>query len=120
MKNNRETGTVFEGIAASFLEKQGYQLIEKNFRCRFGEIDLIAKEDDYLVFIEVKYRSNLQTGLPEEAVSLKKQKVISKVADYYIVKRQIGLELPIRFDVVSILGNEVKVYRNAFDYCGKS
>lgn len=118
MNNKRETGAVYEDIAANYLVNAGYEIIEKNFRCRLGEVDIIAKENEYLAFIEVKYRSTIQKGFPEEAVTLHKQKIISKVADYYLMKKKIYVEIPVRFDVVSILGTEVKVYRNAFDYCG--
>ncbi|RDU22933.1 YraN family protein [Anaerosacchariphilus polymeriproducens] len=118
MKNKRRVGTIYEELAADYLSKSGYEIIEKNFRCRYGEIDLIAKQDEYLVFVEVKYRSTLKSGYPEEAVNFKKQKIICRVADYYMMKNRSELDnITVRFDVVTFLGNEVALYQNAFEYC---
>lgn len=118
MQNKRRVGERYEELAADYLSKLGYEIIEKNFRCRCGEIDLIAKQDEYLVFVEVKYRSTLAKGYPEEAVNFKKQKIISRVADYYMMKNRMETNnMTVRFDVVSILGNELTLYQNAFEYC---
>ena len=68
--NKRKTGQEQEAKAACFLKTQGYQILERNYRCKKGEIDLIAREGQYLVFVEVKYRSTNESGLPEEAVDL--------------------------------------------------
>ena len=78
MKNKRETGAEYEKKAARYLESCGYKIISSNFRCRAGEIDLIARDGRYLVFIEVKYRVNAQMGEPQEAVDTKKQQKISR------------------------------------------
>ena len=83
--SSKRTGLYYETQAAVFLEKQGYQILERNFRCPAGEIDLIAKEGGYLCFVEVKYRSERETGTPEEAVDAKKQKRISRAALYYLM-----------------------------------
>lgn len=89
-----------------------------NYRCRNGEIDIIAKDGEYLVFCEVKYRRDLKYGEGLEAVDLKKQRKISMCALYYITEK--GMDrMPVRFDVVSILGDgKVKVVKDAFDFCG--
>jgi len=114
--NKRTVGTKFEQIAAEFLQKNGYEILEFNFRSRQGEIDLIAREEEYLVFVEVKYRSNLKSGMPQEAVDLKKQRIISKVATYYCMKNNCFDTVPTRFDVVAILEDEIKLLKNAFEY----
>ena len=74
--NKRKTGQEQEVKAACFLKTQGSQILERNYRCKKGEIDLIAREGQYLVFVEVKYRSTNESGLPEEAVDLRKQRQI--------------------------------------------
>lgn len=123
-KNNRQTGARYEQLAGEYLEGLGYRILEYNYRCRAGEIDIIAKDGDYLVFCEVKYRTDISKGMPEEAVNLRKQQVISKCALYYITTHGLS-HLPCRFDVIGILGNEdsgeeqtIQLYKNAFDYVG--
>lgn len=117
--NKRQIGTKYEKRAGEYLEKKGYQVLEYNFRCRMGEIDIIARNGEYLVFCEVKYRSNTNKGHPEEAVDIRKQKVISKCALYYLTKN--GLyHTACRFDVVCIEKENITLYQNAFDYVGGS
>ena len=77
-----EIGRKYEEKAAELLEKQGYFILERNYRCKQGEIDLIGKEGEYLCFIEVKYRSDLSYGSPLEAVTKAKQRKISRTALY--------------------------------------
>ena len=114
--NKRTVGTEYEQKAVEYLKSRGYFIIERNFRCKSGEIDLIAKHENYLVFIEVKYRKNSTKGSPEEAVTLSKIRTISKVADYYRLRYGYGEDTPCRFDVIAILGNEIRLYENAFLY----
>lgn len=116
MKNKRETGDRYEQLAVGYLEDHGYSVIERNFRCRMGEIDIVAKEGGYLVFAEVKYRSGKGQGEPLEAVNFRKQQQICKAADVYRVKHGIADTVPCRFDVVGILGGEVSLLPNAFSY----
>jgi putative endonuclease len=115
--NKRSIGVDYEYIAALYLQAEGYEIIEHNFRCKIGEIDIIAKKDNYLRFIEVKYRSDKRIGIPEEAVNYKKQRLISKTASYYIMKKGYTMDIPCCFDVVAILDNEIKLYENAYEYC---
>ena len=117
--NKRSIGTAYEKLAGEYLKRQGYEIIEYNFRCHIGEIDLIAKDGDYLVFIEVKYRSGNQTGNPLEAVTRSKQRTISKVALFYLMTHGYGEDTCCRFDVVAILGDKIRLVRNAFDYAGR-
>lgn len=98
----KKLGNLGEKLAAEYLEKKKYKIIEKNFYCKQGEIDIIAKNKNELVFIEVKTRSNTNFGTPSEAVDYKKQKHIYKAAKYYLYKNKIS-EIPIRFDVIEIL-----------------
>ncbi len=120
MQNNRKIGGKYEEVAKDYLIKQGYQIVESNYFCKAGEIDLIAREKEYLVFIEVKYRKNQKTGTGLEAVSIQKQKTISRCALFYIMEHQLNLEVPIRFDVVSIDKEQMTLIKNAFFYQGSS
>ena len=114
--NKRKTGQEQEVKAACFLKTQGYQILERNYRCKKGEIDLIAREGQYLVFVEVKYRRTGQKGDPAEAVDYRKQKKISKVAEYYCWKKR-KLNQPCRFDVICVLGQEIRHIEHAFECC---
>lgn len=116
MKNRRRLGTDNEERAAEYLNRRGYQILERNFRCRLGEIDLIAKEAGVLVFLEVKYRKNSRCGGPAEAVTPAKQRTICRVADFYRMSRRIPESQSCRFDVVAILGEQVQIYKDAFPY----
>lgn len=118
MQNNRKVGDAQETRAVLELEKLGYKILQKNFRCRIGEIDIIAQHKGYLVFVEVKYRKNARKGFAAEAVTWKKQKIISRVADYYI--RTHCSKIPsCRFDVAALDGDEFTIYENAFEYVPK-
>lgn len=117
-QNNRETGTHYEKMAGIYLENKGYHILEYNYRCKCGEIDIIAEDDGCLVFCEVKYRESDRNGYPSEAVDYTKQRVISKCALYYITVHHME-EVPCRFDVISfqsIPKAEILHYENAFDY----
>ncbi len=120
-KNYRRIGAEEEQRVCRLLEQQGYQVLVCNFRCRIGEIDIVAREGGYLVFIEVKYRSGTGSGLPEEAVDRRKQRVISRVALFYMQRYGYGTDTPVRFDVAAVSGTAeqtLHLYRNAFEYCG--
>ena len=118
-QNRRAIGTAYEQQAARFLENQGHLILERNFRCRFGEIDLISKKDGVLVFSEVKFRSTAGYGDPMEAVTAKKQKTISDVASYYLYRNRIPEDVPCRFDVIAVSEQSIRVYENAFSYQGR-
>ena len=116
--NKRFVGSEYENLAVKYLENQDYKIIEKNFYCRNGEIDIIAGNEGYLCFIEVKYRSGKGYGTPEEAVDYWKQKKIYECARFYMHSHKYSTDTPCRFDVVSIEGEIIKVYKNAFDVYG--
>ncbi len=121
MKENMRTkGTYYENMACDFLMEKGYGILERNYRCRMGEIDIIAKDHSYLVFLEVKYRKNNHAGNPVEAVDVRKMQRISTVANYYRISHKIPDNQPIRFDVLAILGDHMTHYENAFEYMGRS
>lgn len=89
-----------EALAISYLKKKGYKILEKNYRTRFGEIDVIASKEDVLVFIEVKTRNTDVFGAPEESVTVEKQERIKKASLCYLKKFK---TIPsVRFDVISI------------------
>ncbi len=113
--SRRSLGEGYEQTAAEFLKREGYEILERNFRYRQGEIDLIARDGGYLVFIEVKYRRDLQSGHPLEAVGTYKQRRIARAAVYYCHSHGISDSQACRFDVISILGNEIEHVKNAFE-----
>jgi putative endonuclease len=106
-----------EEIAAKYLEEQGYKILARNYRCLLGEIDIIACDNEDLVFIEVKTRTNLAFGLPQESITRSKQFRIRKIALHYLAEKR-PLYSKYRFDVVSILLNneecQLELFRNAF------
>ena len=112
--NRHAIGNRYEQQAARYLEEQGYRILERNYRCKLGEIDLIAGEGGYLVFVEVKYRTDEHTGYGFESVDVKKQRRIARAASWYLYERHIREEQPCRFDVVSFLGEDVTLIRDAF------
>ena len=107
-----------EDIAAAFLEKKGYNILFRNYKCFFGEIDIIAKHKKTLSFIEVKTRSTKKYGLPQEAVTPAKQAKISRVALEFVQRYKMENRAA-RFDVVSVQslndGYEVDLIENAFE-----
>lgn len=112
-------GSEGERKAAEFLRKKGYKILAKNFKTRWGEIDIIAQEKKTICFIEVKLRSLENFGLPQEAVSVHKQKKIVFTALDYLKQKNL-CKLPCRFDVVAITGlgqnQKIELIKNAFDY----
>ena len=112
--NKRKIGSRYEESAAAFLQKQGFRILGKNFRCRQGEIDLVCREGKELVFTEVKYRSDASCGSPFEAVDFRKQEKIRRTALFYLCRYGYPENTPCRFDVVGITGSNIQLIRNAF------
>jgi putative endonuclease len=112
--NKREQGSHYETMAAEYLKNKGYEIILQNFFSKNGEIDIIAKDTDTLVFCEVKYRSNTRYGLPEEAVDYRKQDKIRKTAAYYLYRNNFPVETRVRFDVIAVLGEKITHIEDAF------
>ena len=115
--NTRNTGTSYERKAAEYLEQQGLVILKHNYRCRQGEIDLIARDKEYLVFVEVNYRSLNRAGYSLDAVNPAKQKKISKVARYFLAAEYHCTEIPCRFDVIGIDGGCLHWIKDAFGFC---
>lgn len=114
--NKRKVGADQEALAAGYLQRQGVVILERNFRSRRGEIDLIGRDQEYLVFFEVKYRKNAAQGHPEEAVGFAKQKNICRTADYYRCIRRVPLQTAVRYDVIAIEGEQIRWVKNAFPH----
>ena len=111
-------GRESESIAVKYLKKQGYKILEQNYRTKLGEIDVIAKDKNTLVFVEIKARRSDRYGNPKWAITPKKKRQMSKVALYYLkVTRQ--MDVKARFDVVTVRSMENKpqmdIIKNAFE-----
>lgn len=108
-----------EMAACGFLKEKGYEILEKNYKCKLGEIDVIARRRGRLTFIEVKTRTSAQFGTPQEAVGLKKQEKIFKLAQWYMKEKKLR-ETPVAFDVVAVLWKEgqapqIRLIADAFE-----
>lgn len=101
MYKKKEVGMLGENIATKYLEGLDYNVIERNFRCRSGEIDIIAQDKDEIVFVEVKTRISLKCGVPAEAVNKEKQEHLYKTASFYLYKHGLTSAC-VRFDVIEI------------------
>ena len=117
MENKRSVGAAYEYRAVEYLKARGVRIVERNFRNRFGEIDLIGYDKEYLVFFEVKFRTTKTSGYAEDAVNLKKQHIICKVSDYYRTIHKISDFSPIRYDVIAINESDIHWIKDAFYYC---
>lgn len=103
-RNQRAIGSRYEEKAAAFLTEQGLTVVERNYRCGAGEIDIIAKDGSTWVFCEVKYRYDEGAGDPAEAVDGRKQQIIARAAAWYMRQRRLPEDVPCRFDVIAITG----------------
>lgn len=123
LKNKKTTtaiGRKGEDIAADWLAANDYTIVARNYRKRFGEVDIIARQGEWLVFIEVKTRSSDRFGSPQDSVTVHKQQQLSRIANDYLACNGL-VDLPCRFDVVSVLlsGEQpprVDVIVNAFEF----
>lgn len=119
LNRSQMLGKKGEKIASKYLKKLGYKILTENYTCKFGEIDIIAKEGKDLVFVEVKTRTNRKFGDPIESVHWNKQQQIIRVAQNYLAQLK-NSEMQARFDVISILypltdRMQIEVIRNAFE-----
>ncbi|WP_242875926.1 YraN family protein [Cellulosilyticum sp. I15G10I2] len=112
-KNKRLIGAAYEKLATDSLTAKGYTIICNNYRCKVGEIDIVAKIQECIVFIEVKYRANSLYGFPREAVNYKKQQRIKLTAKCYLRQHE-KYEVSCRFDVIEILGDVLTHIEGAF------
>lgn len=116
--NSRQMGSEYETAACEYLINSGCDILARNYRVSVGEIDIVAKSDGYIVFVEVKFRSNTHMGAAAEAVDHRKQKRISKAALYFLKQYGYGVEVPVRFDVITVTGNGITHIKNAYDFAG--
>ena len=116
--NTKTEGNAGEQAACAYLQEQGYEILERNYKCRLGEIDIIAFKDNTVVFTEVKARHLSGSGYAEEAVPFVKQRKICRTADHYRMKQGLTERVGFRFDVIAINHGVLKHYENAFPYCG--
>jgi len=114
-KTSVAVGQSAEDKAAEYLGKNGLNIIERNFSAKTGEIDLIAIEKQVLVFIEVKFRKNADFGQPYETVTHHKQRKIIRTAQIYLQKNKKHTKRACRFDVISILDEEITWLKHAFE-----
>ena len=113
--SSRSVGNLAEERAAQFLQRQGYRVLERNFTCRVGEVDIVAEDGDVLCFVEVRSRATSRYGDAAESITALKRHRIALAARFYLMRRRID-ERACRFDVVTIDGNaEPKLLRDAFD-----
>ena len=111
--SNKKVGDYGEKLALRYLKRHGYKIVTTNYKIRGGEVDIIARDGMFLVFVEVKYRSNTLYGFPSEAVEYHKQNKIRMVASQYILAHPEENDL-IRFDVVQIIDKKIELFKSAF------
>lgn len=117
MTRTIEIGGRAEELALQYLKGQGLKPVERNFRCRMGEIDLIMRDGETLVFVEVRYRKNREFGGPVESVGRSKRHKLITTAKVYLQKHGYSVKRPVRFDVVGIVGSDdsVEWLKNAIE-----
>jgi putative endonuclease len=120
MKDMRriQMGKLGEDLAVAYLQKAGYRILAQNYRCLYGEVDIIALDGDFIVFIEVKSRKSERFGQPQEAVGLEKQKKLSRISLHYLQQKRLE-NRNARFDVMAVKllpdGTRIELIRNAFN-----
>lgn len=111
--NTHIVGVKGEDIATEYLTKHKYKVLQRNYNCQFGEIDIIAQQGKYIVFIEVKSRKDDSFGLPREAVDIHKQQTIIACAKLWLAQKRLYGKC-VRFDVVEVLDGKVNLIKDAF------
>ena len=111
--NKRQIGSIGEDMAVEFLKSRGVKILERNYQNRFGEIDIIGREDNTLLFIEVKDRKNESFGYPLEAVGFAKREKIRKMARFFLNENHY-YHYNIRFDCIGIIGSQIEWIKGAF------
>ena len=118
LNKQQKFGEKGEALAAWYLQKNGYKILERNYRTQLGEIDIIAKEKKTIVFVEVKSRKSIRYGSPKWSVTPQKQRKISMIALQYL-KRTNQTDARARFDVVAVTSNrdepQIEIVKNAFE-----
>lgn len=112
--NKRDIGSFYEDMAADYLRNNHFQILERNYHCRQGEIDIIAQKNHMIHFIEVKYRKSSDYGYALETVDKKKQQKIKRTALWYVTQRGLSDDYAYSFDVISIQGDDIIYNFNCF------
>jgi len=112
--NKKLYGKTGEDIALTYLLDKGYAILASNFTCRGGELDLVARKKDEIIFVEVKRRFSDAYGTPAEAVTATKQRRIVTAAQVFLLKNDL-YDSPVRFDVIEIYGERIHHIKNAFE-----
>ena len=121
MISKTEAGRKGEDAAVRYLQQNGYRILERNLRAKFGEIDVVARDGPALCFVEIKARSSTRFGFPEEAVNFFKRQRLLRLASWYLQRRPNGGHSQIRFDVLSILNgpggspDRIRLIKGAFE-----
>lgn len=105
------TGRKYEVIACNYLKSKGYQILEQNYTCPIGEIDIICMDKDLIVFVEVKYRTSAKFGRPIEAITPHKLRKIFQTATFYLKSKR-KLNANCRFDAIEILNDNIRLIQN--------
>lgn len=105
IKNGKPLGNYGENVAAEYIQSIGYVILDRNYRCRLGEVDIIAKKDDIFIFIEVKTRRSTEAGFPAEAVTYTKQQKIINTARFYLCDKD---DYSARFDVIEVYADSYR------------
>ncbi len=113
--NKRQKGQIYEEKAVDYLKDMGYKVLDRNVYTKFGELDLVAMDQETLVFIEVKYRSNGAYGHPAESVNYHKQKHIINSSKWYMMVKGYS-QVNVRYDVCGWHQGQIKYYKGAFSY----
>ena len=119
--NHIEAGKKGEADAVRYLQSNGYRILERNLRAKFGEIDVVARDGPALCFVEIKTRSSIRFGFPEEAVTVWKRQRLLRLASWYLQRRPGGAHSQVRFDVLSILNgpagspDRIRLIKGAFE-----
>ena len=122
MQDKQKFGKLSEKLAAKFLKRRGYKILDTNYRCPLGEVDIVAADKDTVVFIEVRSRSSDSCGFPFETINFNKRKRIIKTALFYQKRNSLD-DYNVRFDVVSVLDNadkkaQIELIKDAFNETG--
>ena len=122
-QERKQLGAHGEDLAVEFLKRQGYRILQRNFKLKFGEIDIVAQESDTVCFVEVRTKTGNEMGTPFESVTPAKQRKLSKLALAYLKNQYKSIEVRARFDVVAVVSQDgreekVEVIKNAFEVWG--
>ncbi len=111
--NTHAIGVKGENLAADYLKKNKYKILERNYSCLFGELDIVAKDGKFIVFVEVKLRNTSEFGLPREAVTPQKQRTILVCSKLWLSKNSL-MGKPVRYDVVEVYEDKIILLKDAF------